>query len=305
MEADGSGVTLLTKDMEFNAEDRLPAWSPDGERIAFTSNRPVGEGDDARYVGEQIYVMNADGSGVDMLTNPLYDNRYYGSLSWSPDGQRIAFAVNRDGDSDIYVMNANDGSGVTLLTKDMEVSAEDGSPVWSPDGERIAFISNRPVGEGDDARYVGQQIYVMNADGSGVDMLTNPLYDWEYVDDWYYGSFRYDYSNYLSWSPDGQRIAFAVNRDGDYDIYVMNANDGSGVTPLTKELEFVAEDRSPAWSPDGERIAFTSNHRFIGEGDDARYVGEQIYVMNADGSGVTPLTNLVYTEYDYGSLSWR
>ena len=112
-------------------------------RIAFVSGR---DGD------SEIYVMNADGSGVSRLTdNPGRD----WNPRWSPDGGRIAFTSDRDGDSEIYVMNA-DGSGVSRLTDN---SADDHNPSWSPDGGRIAFNSDRDG---------GWEIYVMNADGSGV-----------------------------------------------------------------------------------------------------------------------------------------
>ena len=140
MNADGSGVTRLTDN---DADDWSPAWSPDGRRIAFDSNR---DGD------FEIYVMNADGSGVTRLTDNDADDW---SPAWSPDGRRIAFDSDRDGDFEIYVMNA-DGSGVTRLTDN---DADDWSPAWSPDGRRIAFDSNR---DGD------FEIYVMNADGSGI-----------------------------------------------------------------------------------------------------------------------------------------
>ena len=162
---------------------------------------------------------------------------------WSPDGRRIAFASDRDGSFEVYVMNA-DGSGVTRLTKN---DAVDVSPTWSPDGRRIAFSSTR------DGSF---EIYVMNADGSGVTRLTvNDAYD-----------------VYPAWSPDGRHIAFDSDRDGNREIYVMNA-DGSGVTRLT---DHGADDFTPAWSPDGLRIAFTS-----GSGGNT-----EIYVM--DGSGVHP-----------------
>jgi hypothetical protein len=129
---------------------------------------------------------------------------------------RIAFASNRDGNFEIYVMNA-DGSGVTRLTNN---PANDWQPSWSPDGRRIAFVSDRNG---------NPKIYVMNADGSGQTNLTNnPGIDWD-----------------PSWSPDGKRIAFDSNRDGNYEIYIMNA-DGSGVTRLTYNP---ADDTRPSWSP--------------------------------------------------------
>ena len=129
---------------------------------------------------------------------------------------RVAFSNDRDGNWDIYVMNA-DGSGVTRLT---EHPLGDWDPAWSPGGQQIAFSSSR---DGD------SDIYVMNADGSGVTRLTeHPLGDWD-----------------PAWSPGGQQIAFSSSRDGDSDIYVMNA-DGSGVRQLTDNP---GRDGSLDWSP--------------------------------------------------------
>ena len=171
------------------------AQSPDG-RIAFVSDRDG---------NEEIYAMNADGSGVVRLTNNSANDRY---PSWSPDGRRIAFESDRDGNYEIYAMNA-DGSGLTRLTND---SASDRRPSWSPDSRRIAF----------DRR---DEIYAMNADGSGVVRLTNNS-----ADDWD-----------PSWSPDGRRIAFVSDRDGNGEIYAMNAA-GSRVARLTNNS---AEDEQP------------------------------------------------------------
>ena len=217
-----------------DAWDASPAWSPDGSRIAFNSDRDG---------NTEVYAMNADGSGVARLT---YNDAVDGGPAWSPDGRRIAFESTRDGNWEIYVMNA-DGSGVTRLTHN---DAYDWSPAWSPDGRRIAFHSKRDG---------NREIYVMNADGSGVTRLT------------YNGAF----DSGPNWSPDGRRIAFGSDRDGDFEVYVMNA-DGSGVTRLADN-----DGGTPAWSPDGRRIAFSSER-------DGNW---EIYVMNADGSGVTRLTH--------------
>ena len=118
---------------------------------------------------------------------------------------QIAFASSRDGNSEIYVMNA-DGSGQTRLTND---SRDDQYPAWSPDGRQIAFMSDQGYYQWG-YYYSNWEIYVMNADGSGQTNLTN-----NGADDWV-----------PAWSPDGQQIAFHSTRNGNYEIYLMNA-DGS------------------------------------------------------------------------------
>ena len=255
MNVDGSNVIRLTNSSP--AVNDGPAWSPDGSKIAFVSNRS----DVPPYYGQyEIYVMDADGSNVIRLTtDPGYDL----NPAWSPDGSKIVFVSTRDdGDADIYVMDA-DGSNVIRLTNSLP-AVNDG-PVWSPDGSKIAFVSNRS----DVPPYYGQyEIYVMDADGSNVIRLTtDPGYDLK-----------------PAWSPDGSKIAFVSTRDdGDEDIYVMDA-DGSNVIRLTNSSPTV--NHSPVWAPDGDKIAFVSNRDVV----PVNYLNHEIYVMDADGGNVTRLT---------------
>ncbi|MYG19029.1 MAG: hypothetical protein F4208_05555, partial [Gemmatimonadales bacterium] len=134
------GVTVvadLVRLTSNSAIDYEPAWSPDGDQIAFTTDRDG---------NSEIYVMNTSGSGVTRLTD---HSRHDIRPSWSPDGDKIAFESERDGNREIYVMNA-DGSEVTRLT---DHSAFDYSPAWSSDGTKIAFVSDRDG---------NREIYVMN-----------------------------------------------------------------------------------------------------------------------------------------------
>src|SRR5690606_30395331 len=121
-------------------------------RIAYVSTLPVG----VDRFNPEIFIINPDGSNVTQLTNSLASDRY---PVWSPDGTRIAFMSDRDGNDEIYVMNA-DGSNVIRLTNN---NAYDGMPAWSPDGSQIAFVSDRH-GTGTTA------IYAMNAGGSNVQL---------------------------------------------------------------------------------------------------------------------------------------
>ena len=214
---DGLGAARVS---DYIAQGERPAWSPDGQRLAFDSNR------DGDY---EIYTMNANGSGVVQITDQATSG--YRPV-WSPSGQQIAFVSSRDGRQEIYVMNA-DGSGVDRLFIKGGVSEfGDDVPDWSPDGRRIAFASVRD-GKGN------REIYVRNADGSGIVRLTNDNYlDFDPV-----------------WSPDGEKIAFYSERDGNREIYVMNA-DGSDVSRLTNRPDHAEWD--PEWSPDGRWIAFSS-----------------------------------------------
>jgi len=229
-------------------------------KIAFVSTR---EGN------SEIYVMDPDGSGLRNLTN---NSAFDGSPAWSPDSNKIAFVSTRDGNSKIYVMNP-DGSGLKNLTN---TPALDGSPAWSPTGNRIAFERHE-----DDFRLpVGNRvIYVMDSNGSIPKGITASTF--EDVKD-----------TEPAWSPDGNKIAFASTRDGNFEVYVMNP-EGSGPVYdsenqswyFKEELERLtnnlAKDSEPAWSPDGSKIAFTTDR-------DGNF---EIYVMNPDGSGLKNLTN--------------
>jgi TolB protein len=153
MPADGSGQTNLSGNP---AQEMDPAWSPDGERVAFARSFHAGGRPD-------IFVMNADGSGGGALTQGTLADR---DPAWSPDGTQIVYASRTEagGPFRLFVMNA-DGTDDRQLTDGGSNTADDLSPSWSPDGTRIAFSSTRPGGF--------PQLFMVAPDGTAMKRLTH------------------------------------------------------------------------------------------------------------------------------------
>jgi len=258
MKSDGSGVAQLTHSTAYNDH---PSWSPNGSKIAFVRGLSV---------SDEIFVMNANGTGVARLTNNSINEK---APAWSPNGTKIAF-VRLGLRDEIYVMNA-DGSHVTQLTNNLPFhscgrlsrGAED-SPTWSPDGTKIAFLHR--------ASCTRQDIDIMNANGTGVTPLVSVgsarTIAWGKTGKIAFDAVRWPGDTtydpeiglvtvstgsvtrlttntaqdlYPTWSPDGTKLAFESDRDGDFEIYAMSAT-GTGVTKLTKNS---VNDFEPAWGP--------------------------------------------------------
>ena len=188
--------------------------------------------------------------------------------AWSADGHRIALTSQRDGNPEIYVMNA-DGSEQTRLTAHGAIDAD---PTLSPDGKRVAFNSTRDG---------NPEIYVMNVDGSAQTRLTfDPAVDQQA--DWSDGTIAFESTRdgnseiyamgvdgsaqtrltfnpevdaNASWHPNGASIAYISGPVGARDIFTLRPGT-AGRTRLTRNS---GDHRFPAWSPDGKQIAF-SNH---------------------------------------------
>ncbi len=174
----------------------------------------------------QLYAVER--SNLAQLTKLTPDTTSASDPAFSPDGSRIAFVSQRDGNAEIYIMNA-DGTGSTRVTNDPQ---PDGRPSFTPDGQALVFHSARNGGK--------QQIWAVNVDGSGVTQLT-----------------RDSVNSSPTISPDGQTIAYVSTRNKDTDIWLM-ARDGSNQRQFTRSPQ--QRESEPRFLRDGT-LAYLAERR--------------------------------------------
>ena len=175
-----------------------------------------------------------------------------GRPTWSPDGTKLVFASKRDGDWNIYEVDADEENAPDPTNLTTGSAAADTNPRWSADGSAIAFDSDRGG---------NLDVYEMNPDGSNVRALTsNPAAD-----------------SVGDWSPDSKKLVFTSMRSGNGDLYVVPAT-GGAASRLTSDP---GADTHAAWSPDGATIAYSSNV----DGDN------EAYEIAPDGRGERQITH--------------
>lgn len=263
------------------SRNERPAWTPDGKRIAFSSNR------NGNY---ELYVMNKDGSEQINLTQTATAELF---PAVSSKGDEIAFVGEVDGNYDIYVVNV-DGSNRRRLTHEARI---DDWPSWGSNDQVIVYDY---VDDGDygivqmDTNGSNKHILVDNSartvDPHTVNSSHWIVYSSDELDPGGNDAiFSYhDISGATerlteldidagapALSHDGKKIVFNAG-DSNWDLYVMN-RDGSDIKRLTANA---GDNKWGAFSPDGSEIAFTSS----------RNGGWHIFLMKADGSDVRQLT---------------
>ena len=193
-----------------------------------------------------VAVGIAGAEATQLTTHPAEDR----SPSWSPDSRHLLFASERDGNSEIYLID-RDGNGLRRLTDD---PASDRSPAWSPDGERFVFESDRG---GDNGLWI-QEL----SSGMATSLLPDPSP--ELIPDW---------------SPDGEWIAFTSMRAGNADLYRVSIADGT-VERLTTDAH---RDVWPRYSTSGDRLVFFSRRATEGRMDD-------LWLLDLEDGSQSPMT---------------
>ena len=271
------------------ANDWGPMWSPDGDHIAFYSDRDG---------GTRLYVSDSDGTNARNVSQSPGDDR---DAAWSPDGSRLAFVTGGD-DGDIHVVGVDDGTQRVIAAHE----AKDWGPAWASDGLRLAFLSNR---EG------GSHIYVVDVDIDAPVRLTWGLAEHRQVA-WSpdgagltFISHRYgqtdlymydangenlraltrqaDVDSATAWAPDARRLAYVSRGEGNAEVYVV----GVGDRQTRNVSQHAMVDSSPDWSPDGSQLAFMSN----------RDGNTDVYVMEGNAGELRNLT--AHPQAD-GDPSW-
>jgi Tol biopolymer transport system component len=269
MRVDGTGLRRVS-----SGEGRTTCayFTPDKRHVVYASTHLGGTGcppkpDFSRgyvwpvYDTYDIFKANPDGSGIKRLTTtPGYD----AEATIGPDG-RIVFTSVRDGDMEIYTMNA-EGGDVKRLT---HRAGPDGGPFFSRDGRQIVFRGRAlaPGPELDDYktllrdglwRPTSLEIFVMNADGTGLRQVTS-------LGGASFAPF---------FSPDGTKIIFSSNqhnpRGRDFELWLVNT-DGTGLERVTWNPTF---DGFPMFSPDGTRLVFASNRQQKAPGETNVFIAD-------------------------------
>ena len=206
-----------------------------------------------RSGNNDIYIVGSTGGTPVNLTNSPAND---GWPRWAPDGRHIVFHSNRDGNFELYVIDRSGGNPMRVTS----YAGIDQFPDWSPDGRHIAFRRDT-------------DIYVLNVANGDIRRLTDaaPL------------------NQMAAWSPSGKQLVFMSSRAGYIAVWIMNA-DGTGQRNLTPKNAGDADtdwvSRAPAWSSTGRMIYFMSSRP-------STNLDVELFVMNADGSHPTRLTNTI------------
>ena len=261
VDSDGNNLTSIVT-MPGRSVNNLQ-WSPDSTKILFQSDQPMDNAD-------SLYVVDNNGSNLILLDANI---RYNEMATWSPDSSKIAYTAYDDETSDIWVINA-DGTGLVNITNG-NYGQQAGQPSWSFDSKKITFTAYSSTEDG-----YSMDSYRVNADGTGITKITRN-------GDGFAGEIP---------SPDGSRILQGFQREETMFFYLTDAD---GQDPV-RIMENVDENLSGfAWAPDSSKFAYSTWHRDTDNPDERNMAAHDIFVINADGTGLVNLASATADIYSY------
>jgi len=305
---DSSGRTRLNGPLVNggNVDSLLFRWSPDGRKILYRADQEIDE-------VVELYVVNADGSGLLKLNDPLVSGGNVVFCQWSPDGQKVVYRADQDIDNqfELYMVNP-DGSGLFRFNANLVAGGDVLNASVSPDGTKMIYLADQDT---DNAR----ELFIAELDGSNLTKLNEPIsapgsVSFPREATWQPGGdlmlYRQDPTgsgvhelicvdmngaghttmndtlvsggsiNGFSWSPDGAMVAYWGDQDTDetYELYVIDRNGQTASrVKLNGNLPAGGDVDDYAWTPDGSKMIYTADE----DSDNVR----ELYAVNADGSG--------------------
>lgn len=299
--ADGTGLTPLTRKTANGVIHDNPIWSPDGSQIVYSAASPLDGTDATPPDSYNIWVMGADGSNQEPYTRITVDGHSAAYPRWSPDGSRIVYASNRAFDgSDSLVLNEGlnlwlmdaDGGDHEPLTLYTYASNRQFQAQWTPSGTQIVYNSNSDLNNPETLNANSTtNIWIIGADASSPTPLSRLTAN---------GAGCFDHAV----SPDGALVSYYSERRSDgsdsasptdnRNVWIVGS-DATGERAVTAFTSLTANEGATqsSWSADGDQFFFVSSGALNGANADNSSGAENLWRADGAGENLAPVTSYV------------